>query len=86
MEFFCDEVNPIVPLFERDSLLSSLQDQYPADTNEWDPARWACLKAIVAIALQMKTLSSAFRAVSGFSWSFFKKAFAVYPKLIEKVQ
>ncbi|KAF5006972.1 hypothetical protein FDECE_6688 [Fusarium decemcellulare] len=83
VEAYLDDVNPIISLFERRSLLALCQDQFPVDNDTWDPAWWACLNAVVGIAIQMKTLSSAFEAVGRISWSFFKNAFAVFPQLMQ---
>ncbi|KAI9148770.1 ABC-transporter-regulating transcription factor [Paramyrothecium foliicola] len=84
VESFCDEVHLIVPLFERNVLLLSYQNNYPSDASTWDPARWACLNAVVAISLQRKAQNDVFETTSRFSWAFFKKAFAVYPELVER--
>ncbi|TXC05366.1 hypothetical protein FocTR4_00000312 [Fusarium oxysporum f. sp. cubense] len=83
VEAYLDEVNPIISLFDRRALLTRCDNEFPLDSDTWDPAWWACLNAIVGIAIQMKTLSSAFEAVGRISWSFFKNAFAVFPRLIQ---
>jgi hypothetical protein len=83
VEAYLDEVNPIVSLFDRQSLLSRCENEFPVDSDIWDPAWWACLNAVVGIAIQMKTLSSAFEVVGRISWSFFKNAFAVFPLLMQ---
>ncbi|EXM18938.1 hypothetical protein FOTG_12937 [Fusarium oxysporum f. sp. vasinfectum 25433] len=83
VEAYLDEVNPIISLFDRRALLTRCENELPLDSDTWDPAWWACLNAIVGIAIQMKTLSSAFEAVGHISWSFFKNAFAVFPRLIQ---
>ncbi|KAI3574312.1 hypothetical protein IWW34DRAFT_809876 [Fusarium oxysporum f. sp. albedinis] len=83
VEAYLDEVNPIISLFDRRALLTRCDNEFLLDSDTWDPAWWACLNAIVGIAIQMKTLSSAFEAVGRISWSFFKNAFAVFPRLIQ---
>ncbi|KAM0545378.1 hypothetical protein ACHAPJ_011362 [Fusarium lateritium] len=82
VEFYPDAVNPLVSLFDRTSLLDLCQNHFPVDSDTWNPAWWACLNAIVAISIQMKTLSSDFTSVGRFMWSFFKNAFAVYGDLM----
>ncbi|KAF4946629.1 hypothetical protein FSARC_14147 [Fusarium sarcochroum] len=82
VESYLDAVNPLVPLFDRNSLLDLCQNHFPVDSGTWDPAWWACLNAIIAISIQMNTISSDFVSVGRFSWSFFKNAFAVYGDLM----
>lgn len=59
------------------------QGDLPVDGCSENPSWWACLNAVVAMAIQLKTMNDAFRTVSDFSWNLFKNAFAVYPELME---
>lgn len=59
------------------------QGDLPVDGCSENPSWWACLNAVVAMAIQLKTMNDAFRTVSDFSWSLFKNAFALYPELME---
>ncbi|KAH8589853.1 fungal-specific transcription factor domain-containing protein [Bisporella sp. PMI_857] len=47
-----------------------------------DRSWWACLNASIAMAVQLRTINKSFRAVSLFSWAFFKNAYAVFPELV----
>ncbi|KAL6915193.1 hypothetical protein FSST1_012953 [Fusarium sambucinum] len=83
VEFYLDHVTPLIPLFDRHSLLTRCENEFPVTCNTWDPAWWSCLNAIVGTALQMKTLGNHFQSVGPISWSFFKNAFAVFPQLMQ---
>jgi hypothetical protein len=61
--------------------MAMCQDRFPEDGNSADPAWWACLNTVIAIAIQLKAINSAFRKVSEFSWGFFKNAFSVFEEL-----
>ncbi|KAH7121677.1 fungal-specific transcription factor domain-containing protein [Dactylonectria macrodidyma] len=82
-EMFFEEINTPLPLFHVASFMALCQGELPVDGCSENPAWWACLNAVVAMAIQLKTMNDAFRTVSDFSWSLFKNAFAVYPELME---
>ncbi len=82
LRVFLDEVNATLPIFQKESLVAIYERQFPVDRNSEEPAWWACLNAILAIATQRKATNDAFRMVSKFSWAFFKNAFSVLDEII----
>lgn len=82
VDVFLEKVNATLPLFHGPSLMAMCHRNFPVDNKYEVPAWWACLNTVMAIALQLKTLNSHFRAVSDFSWGLFKNAFSVYQDIL----
>lgn len=82
IECFFAEVNASLPLFCRQTFMNCCERDFPVDQNSGDSAWWACLNAVLAIAIRLKTINSDFKGLSKFFWSFFKNAFSVYNELL----
>ncbi|KAH6869436.1 fungal-specific transcription factor domain-containing protein, partial [Thelonectria olida] len=81
LEIFLGEINIMLPIFDEQSLFN-LSSRFPLDSKIHDPAWWACLNAVLAMTIQLKTLNDSFRSISEIAWSFFKNSFCVYEELI----
>lgn len=82
IECFFAEVNVRLPLFCRQIFMDHCARDFPVDQYSGEPAWWACLNAVLAIAIRLKAVNSDFKGVSKFFWSFFKNAFSVYSELV----
>ncbi|KAM3516614.1 hypothetical protein NHJ13051_009743 [Beauveria bassiana] len=80
------DLSELWPLFDGNWVLRVLDEQYaagPADCHD-NPARWATINAIFAIALQWKTADSALNEMFSMSWAHFKNAFSIFPELVTR--
>lgn len=82
------DVNPFFPLFDKDLLLTAMNDNYPDPSTykTCDPAWWAIVNSIFAISIQYKTVNEHFPKLSGHAWNFFKNAWAVYGEIVARPQ
>ncbi|KAH8900025.1 hypothetical protein GQ53DRAFT_869337 [Thozetella sp. PMI_491] len=82
VEFYVQDINATLPIFGSDSLRLMTKDRFPVDENSEEPAWWACLNTIIAIAMQRRAANHQFRAVSAYSWRFFNNAFSVFNEIV----
>lgn len=82
VQVYLDEVNVTLPIFHGQTFLDLCYKNLSEDSDYDDPAWWACINTVIAMAIQKRTIHSDFQAVSEISWNFFKNAFSVYQKLV----
>lgn len=83
-ECFLDEINTVVPLFDRSRLERLCHENIPKTSKDCDEACWANMNTIIAMTFQLKAPNSDFMSIAKISWSYFKNAFSVYRSLTEK--
>ncbi|KAM5357235.1 hypothetical protein ACJZ2D_016476 [Fusarium nematophilum] len=84
IQCFLNDINTLMPLFERSSLLELCAGKLPQNGDDCDHAWWASLNALIAMTLQVRAVDGDFKSIAEFSWGYFRNAFSVYPSLMMK--
>ncbi|KAH6962399.1 fungal-specific transcription factor domain-containing protein [Ilyonectria sp. MPI-CAGE-AT-0026] len=78
-----DELFDELPLFSPQALLKRLNQPH-ALNKDADLTWWAAVNALIAKAVQIKTINSSFQGTLSIQWSYFSSAYAVYPELVAR--
>jgi hypothetical protein len=80
------DLSELWPLFDADWVFRILDEQYAAGLANChnNPARWATINAMLAVAVQWKAADSALNEMFPMSWTYFKNAFSIFPELVTR--
>lgn len=83
LELSLDEICKEFPFINTREFLHQLKSPGPGNVAGYGSTwQWACLNAAVALSVHVKAANGAFKAMSRFSWDYFKNAYATFPELM----
>ena len=77
-----EDVCAELPLFYIPSFLERLRRQHTAERYD-HPSWWACINALIALAIWRRMANRSFCKMSVIVWAFFKNAYASFPNVVQ---